>query len=109
MMNRTQLAGAALTASAMILAGLLIVQMQRHEPPTPYAVAEQVINTGAFSLMTAKTRDNEEALFMLDNLNEKLLIYRLDLGRKRLELAGSAEISEIFARLNRDRDDRQSR
>ena len=97
-MNQVQLACVFLIASAMVLAGLLVTQVRR-DPPAPQAFADQVITTGAFSLMTAKTRKDEEALFMLDTLNQKLLIYRLDLGKKRLVLAGSSSIEDIFGRL----------
>ena len=106
-MNREQLACVILTASAMVLAGLLMTQMP-DDLPEPYAFADQVISTDSFSLMTAKTRKDEEALFMLDNLNQKLLIYRLDLGKKRLVLAGSTSIDNIFRRLG-DEEPRRGR
>jgi len=84
-----------LIASAFILAGLLIVQISA-TPNT--AQADLVIARENFTLMTAKTRSKEESLFVLNNSTSRLLIYSLDVGRDRLELAGGADLAEIFSR-----------
>jgi hypothetical protein len=94
-MNRTETACYSLIASAFLLAGLLIVQVSS-TPNT--ADAALVIARDNFTLMTAKTRSNEESLFVLNNSTSKLLIYSLDIGRERLELAGGADLAEIFGR-----------
>lgn len=91
-MKRFELAGYSLLASAFVLAGLLIVQMQNHSVLAT-ANAEMVLNRGNITLMTAKTRPNEEAIFVLENTTAKLLVYRVDAGRKRIDLARSAELA----------------
>ncbi len=94
-MKRIETACYFLIASAFVLAGLLLNQLSAM-PNT--AEAGLVIARDNFTLMTAKTRSNEEALFILNNTTSKLLIYSLNLGRERLELAGGADMSDIFSR-----------
>jgi hypothetical protein len=94
-MNRIQTACYSLIASAFILAGLLIVQLS-HTPNT--AEAAMVITRDNFTLLTAKTRSGEESLFIINNITNRLLIYSLDIGRNRMELAGGADLAELFSR-----------
>ena len=94
MMTRTQLACCVLIASAFFLGGLLVKSLQdRWLAP---AHAEMVVGTDSVTMMTAHTRPDEEALFTLDGFNEKLLIYRLDVGKRRLELAHSVDLPSLF-------------
>lgn len=93
-MNRIQLACYGLMASAFLLAGALFVQIQ--ERWTSPAWAELAVNKGSVTLMTARTRPDEEALFVLDNYTQKLLVYRVDLGHKDLELSGAYELPTLF-------------
>lgn len=93
-MNRIETACYGLIASAFILAGLLIVQLSAM-PNT--ADASLVITRDNFTLLTAKTKNGEESLFIINNITSRLLIYSLDIGRNRLELAGGADLSELFA------------
>ena len=60
------------------------------------ADADLVIASPALTLMTTKTQANEESLFVLDNNSHKLLIYRLDIARERLDLAGSQDLRKLF-------------
>lgn len=92
-MTRIQTACYSLIASAFILTGLLLVQISAM-PNT--AEASLVITRDNFTLLTAKTRSNEEALFVINNLTDRLLIYRLDLPRKRIELASAIDLTDIF-------------
>jgi len=80
-MNRIQLACCSLTASAFLLAGMLIMQLDQ-----PRAQGAMVINRENFSLMTTQTRPNEEALFVLDNSTGSLLIYRMNINEDQLQL-----------------------
>jgi hypothetical protein len=93
-MNRTHLACYSMIASAFVLAGLLLVSLP--ERLVTSAEASLVLNKDTLTLMTARTRPDEEALFVLDGLSEKLLIYRLDIAKKQLELVGAADLAEIF-------------
>lgn len=94
-MKRIEIACYALIASAFVLGGLLVSSLQGKFEPQ--AQAELVIHRENLTLMTAQTRSSEEALFVMDNVSGKLLIYTLDLGRRRLELAGAADIGALFA------------
>jgi len=99
-MTRIETACYALIASAFILAGLLLVQVSGR-PNT--ADASLVISRENFTLLTAKTRSNEESLFIINNATNRLLVYRLDLARKRIELSGGADLADLFSRSG-DRD-----
>jgi len=94
-MTRIETACYGLIASAFILAGLLLVQVS-DMPNT--ADASLVISRNNFTLLTAKTRSNEESLFIINNATDRLLVYRLDLARKRIELSGGANLGELFSR-----------
>lgn len=105
-MNRTQAACYSLIASMFVLAGLLIVNVSGRL--TPSAHADMIIGKESLTLLTASTRSGEEALFVLDSINEKLMIYRLDISKKQLELAGGADLRQLFQSGNEGRG-RQSR
>ncbi len=92
-MTRIETACYSLLASAFILAGFLLVQVSAM-PNT--AEAAMVISRNDFTLLTAKTRDSEESLFVINNATDRLLIYKLNLARKRIELSGGADLTEVF-------------
>ena len=94
-MTRIQTACYALLASAFVLSGMLLVQLPSMSNT---AEASLVISRNNFTLLTAKTRSNEESLFVINNATDRLLIYTLDLARKRIELAGTADLAELFQR-----------
>ena len=92
-MNRIETACYGLIASAFILAGLLIVQLSA-TPNT--AEASLVISRDNFTLLTAKTKNGEESLFIINNITSRLLIYSLDMGRESMELVGGADLKTLF-------------
>jgi len=92
-MKRFEVASLSLLASAFVLAGLLVVQMQNHSV-LPSANAEMVLNRGNITLMTAQTRPNEEAVFVLENTTAKLLVYKVDAGKKRIDLAKTSDLGQ---------------
>ncbi len=95
-MNQTQLTGFGLIASACALAAALFINLQDKQL-LPSAEAEMVLVTPQnLTFLTTRTQTNEESLFVIDNFNHKLLIYKLDTSRKRLELAGSEDLKRIF-------------
>ena len=106
-MNRTHAACYSLIASMFVLAGLLIVNVSGRL--TPSAHADMVVGKESLTLLTASTRAGEEALFVLDSINEKLLIYRLDVAKKQLDLAGSTDLRQLFRQGADERRGRQSR
>ena len=93
-MKRIETACYALIASAFLLAGLLVFNLGREENA---AYGSLIIARDNFSLMTSRTSSGEEALFVLDNASGRLFVYTLDIGRKRLELAGGEDLRQIFA------------
>ena len=94
-MNQIQLACYSLIASACILAALLVVNMENKQILSS-ADADLVIASQSMTLMTTKTQANEESLFVLDNNSHMLLIYRLDIARDRIDLAGSQDLRKLF-------------
>ncbi len=105
-MTRIETSCFALIASAFILAGLLIVQVGS-TPNT--AEASMVITRENFTLLTARTRSNEESLFIINNNTSKLMIYTLDLARNRIELSGGANLADLFSGGGGGGDDRRGR
>lgn len=95
-MNRTEFACYALLVSAFLLGGMLIVQMQNNGPLTSSAHAEMVLTSGDMTIMTARTKDDEEALFVLDNVSQELHIYTLDLAKKRLRRNETIRLGRLF-------------
>jgi len=92
-MKQTSLACYALLASAFILAGLLVFSIS--DQLESEAEARMVISEPAFTLMTSQTRENEEALWVLDNRAAIILIYRMELrgaDKGRLELAAAVNL-----------------
>jgi len=89
----TQLACYALIASAFVLSGMLVAQLQLQPNQ---AEAGMVLKDNNFSVMTANTAEDEEALFVLDNTSQRVLIYSQDIVRKRLELVGQANLAQMF-------------
>ena len=98
-MNRIHTTCCCLIASAVVLSGLLIVQLgQRYDNR---AEASLVIARDNFSLLTAQTRGNEESLFILDNTSGTLLVYHLNVARKRMELVDGLKLETLFAEAGR--------
>ncbi|MBB6429083.1 hypothetical protein [Algisphaera agarilytica] len=95
-MNRIQTACYCLIASALVLSGLLVVQLSERVEPNS-AEAALVIARENFTLMTAEVRSGEEALFVLDNTSGTLLVYRLEISRKSLQPAGGVRLDQIFS------------
>jgi uncharacterized membrane protein YgcG len=96
-MKRIDLAGYVLIACAFVLAGLLAVSLQGRM--TPSANAELVVSKDSLTLMTARTRSNEESVLVLDNASERLMVYSVDVPRNRIDLAGSLDLRREFARV----------
>jgi hypothetical protein len=91
-MKRFDFACYSLLASAFVLAAIVLVQLQSRSV-LPTANAEMVLNRGNLTLMTAQTRPNEESVFVLENSTSTLLVYKIDVNRKRIDLARKQELS----------------
>lgn len=93
-MNHIQLACYSLLASAFVLTALLLVRIEdRFATPVQ---ASEVITRESFTLLTARTEQDEESLFVVDNTSQRMLIYRTDIARKRIELAQSVDLADLF-------------
>ena len=95
-MRRTELACYGLLASALLLAGMLVVQLQSGGSLTPSANAEMTLTRGDLTVMTARTKDNEEALFVMDNITQELHVFTLDFSKKRLKRNVTKRLDRIF-------------
>lgn len=85
-----------LTASAVVLAALLLAAVQERFIPAAQATP-LIVSRESLTMMTARTRVNQESLFVLDNASQKLLIYDLDVAKQRMNLAGFIELGQLFA------------
>ena len=74
-MDRMKLACLCLTASAFVLAGLLVTRMPNLVPKAQAAMIE---DKSRFTMLTAQAKAGDEVLFVIDQLNEALLIYIID-------------------------------
>lgn len=85
-----------LWATAVLLAALVTVQLGRggSRPFEQEALAEMVASVGDYSIMTTDG-GNEELLFVLDNRNEQLLVYKVDQQRTMVLLARE-ELDAVF-------------
>ena len=84
--------------TAIALSALLIVQLGHRlgaGPVVQSALAEMVASVGDYSIMTTDG-GNEELLFVLDNRNEQLMVYRVDQQRV-LSLIAREKLSDVFA------------
>jgi hypothetical protein len=94
-MTKMQLACYSLIASSFILAGLLLVSLQDRMPA---AQGSLVVTKDTFTFLTTQARAGDEALFVLDNVNEKLLIYTTTLAgvRGRTEPVKLVDLTKMF-------------
>lgn len=98
-MNRIQLACYSLIASAFVLSALLVVQIQNRQIALDQkAEAAMVINRDTFTIMTAITRKDEEALFVLDNQTQRLMVFKLDQEKNAVRLIkdGVVDLAAVF-------------
>lgn len=84
----------ALWASALVIAALILVQAGR-VADTP-ARAEMASKSGAYSMITTKA-GGAEALFVVDDRTETLMIFEVRPGQK-FELRRTEGLPELFER-----------
>lgn len=95
-MTNLQMACYGLIASAFILAGLLLVQLQHQAMLTQQVQAEMVVNRTNYTMMTTQTRADEEALFIINNVTNRLLIYTTDVSSSRMNMVGNQDLLQLF-------------
>ena len=85
----------ALTASAVVLAGLLASQLGRRAA-VPEASASMVSASAPFTLMSASVKNNEEALLVIDNATDTLLVYTMSNRDEVMVLADGFPLTRLF-------------
>lgn len=85
--------------TAVALSALIVVQLGRTTssalPFEQQALAEMVDSVGDYRIMTTDG-GNEEILFVLDNRNEQLMVYKID-QQKALTMLAREELDGVFA------------
>jgi len=81
---------AALWASAMLIAALVIVQAGR----IPTATADMVSAAGGVQIMTTQGPD-DELVYVLDTRDERLYVYQV-VNQASLELLNRQDVAQIF-------------
>lgn len=94
-MSPIQAACYSLLASSFLLAGMLVVRLGDGADSTAYGA--MVTTQQNVTIMTARTRDEEESLFVLDNPRGALLIYTPNVRRNELNLVQAVPLNQIFA------------
>jgi hypothetical protein len=93
-MTRTQLACYALTASAIILAALIVVQVvPRLESP---ALGQYVLTEDNITLLTTQGIGGNDYIYMLDKRNERLVAYT-QRANGEIERIGLVDLREQFS------------
>lgn len=90
-----------LLASALVLAGLVLVQAGRTGESSPVspaaALAEMAVVGGGYAAMTTQGQSSsEELLYVLDQRAERLMVYRVENGRT-LVFQRSEDLAQVFA------------
>ncbi|MCC5831349.1 MAG: hypothetical protein JJU36_18070 [Phycisphaeraceae bacterium] len=78
-MNRVQMTGIFLTASALVLGLMVVVKLADVNP----AQARMVTSGNSFEYLTAMTQPGSDSLFILDRENHVLIVYQLQLRGNR--------------------------
>ena len=91
----TRSLSACLTASAVVLAGLLAAQLGGRSG-LPAAEASIYNPQQAYTFHSAAVADDEEGLFVIDNATGVLLVYHLSADDERMILANGLRLDEIF-------------
>ncbi len=86
---------AGLTASAVVLAGLLAAQLGQRTG-LPAAEASIYNPQQAYTFLSAAVADDEEGLFVIDNATGVLLVYHLSADDERMILANGLRLDAVF-------------
>lgn len=86
---------AALSASALVIAALIIVQGSRLLTGEP-ARADLVTSSGSFTVLTAETTNSNDVLLVLDSRAEELMVYRVE-SQNNLELYKKYNVPRMMA------------
>lgn len=103
--NRMRRGTLPLLASALVLAGLVLVQAGRSGPlagqSSPVApaaaLAEMAAVSGGYAAMTTQGQSSsEELLYVLDQRAERLMVYRVE-NQRNVVLQRSEDLARVFA------------
>ncbi len=88
-----QRAVAALSLSALVLFGALIVQAVN--PWTPLAKAEMTIKENSYAAMTTRA-GAEEVLWLIDDRGEALMVYAVTANNREVRLVERQNLADLF-------------
>ncbi len=86
--------GTALVAAAVLVAGLIAVQLSRFVGGSP-ALADQVSTYADHTMLTVDSGSGEDVVVVLDQRGETLMIYRCP-NQRSLEFKGQTDIRQLF-------------
>lgn len=94
-MNRIKFACTALSVTALLLAGVLVMNLSSH---SSVAQAAMTATKGDFSTLTTRTRAGAESLFVIDHQADMLVVYEVELrGRGgRMEPIVKENLARLF-------------
>lgn len=97
-MSRQQLATYCLTASALVIAGLICLRAWSFVDTS--ARAEMAVHKDVLTMISTKFRGDSEILYVLDSHSERLLAYMYNPARRSIDMlpGGSMELTREFAR-----------
>ena len=96
-MNRTKLACFSLIASAAVLAGLLVAQLDSKLELTSTANAQFSTSTPSKTFLTARISEKQFGLFVLDQDSGQVMVYTTDKNRDTIKLEGRFDIAKRMA------------
>ena len=91
----------ALVASALVLAGILATRLGAHTAASEAQAGMVGRRRSGFTLLTGNISNNEEGLFVIDNKNSALLVYRLSNREDEMLLANGLSLDRTFRRRRR--------
>ena len=80
------------TTAVILLVGILII----HSRPEPAMASGMTASGGRYTMTVGSvTVDDEELLFVIDSLEQKMVVYRFDTGRRELQLNQRYDLKEM--------------
>ena len=80
------------TTAVMLLVGILII----HSRPEPAIASGMTVSSGDYVMTVSSVSTNdEELLFVIDCPEQKMIVYRFDVGRRQLEINQQVNLEDL--------------